>query len=201
MIILDENFPESQRQLLRGWRVPPIRQIGYEVGRSGMQDAVTESRGRPPCDRGARPLTIYKERKIDRCTEEPSPDSLGSRDGAHDAAPLDPARTRSRLRDASDRIADRGDGDAGVPRAEPPRQDPRAAGRGSHPGRERRDHHLSGGHTVRERDWCRLRSRVCVPSTISGASSSCPEASSLSTNSAASLLGCMMRALLHMREH
>ena len=37
MIILDENFPESQRQLLRGWRIP-IRQIGYEVGRSGMQD-------------------------------------------------------------------------------------------------------------------------------------------------------------------
>jgi hypothetical protein len=37
MIILDENFPESQRQLLRGWRVP-IRQIGYEVGRKGMQD-------------------------------------------------------------------------------------------------------------------------------------------------------------------
>lgn len=37
MIILDENFPESQRQLLRGWRVP-IRQIGYEVGRSGRQD-------------------------------------------------------------------------------------------------------------------------------------------------------------------
>jgi hypothetical protein len=37
MIILDENFPESQRQLLRGWRIP-IRQIGHEVGRSGMQD-------------------------------------------------------------------------------------------------------------------------------------------------------------------
>lgn len=37
MIILDENFPESQRQLLRGWRIP-VRQIGYEVGRSGMQD-------------------------------------------------------------------------------------------------------------------------------------------------------------------
>jgi hypothetical protein len=37
MIILDENFPESQRQVLRGWRVP-IRQIGYEIGRSGMQD-------------------------------------------------------------------------------------------------------------------------------------------------------------------
>ena len=37
MIILDENFPESQRQLLRGWHVP-LRQIGYEVGRKGMQD-------------------------------------------------------------------------------------------------------------------------------------------------------------------
>lgn len=37
MIILDENFPESQRQLLRGWRIP-IRQIGYEVGRKGMLD-------------------------------------------------------------------------------------------------------------------------------------------------------------------
>ena len=37
MIILDENFPESQRQLLRGWHIP-LRQIGYEVGRKGMQD-------------------------------------------------------------------------------------------------------------------------------------------------------------------
>jgi len=37
VIILDENFPESQRQLLRGWRIP-IRQIGYEVGRKGMKD-------------------------------------------------------------------------------------------------------------------------------------------------------------------
>ena len=37
MIILDENFPESQRQLLRGWRIP-IRQIGYEVSRKGMLD-------------------------------------------------------------------------------------------------------------------------------------------------------------------
>ena len=37
MIILDENFPESQRQLLRGWRVS-LRQIGYEAGRKGMQD-------------------------------------------------------------------------------------------------------------------------------------------------------------------
>jgi len=37
MIVLDENFPESQRQLLRGWRVP-LRQIGYEVGRKGLKD-------------------------------------------------------------------------------------------------------------------------------------------------------------------
>jgi len=37
MIVLDENFPESQRQLLRGWRLR-IRQIGYEVGRKGMTD-------------------------------------------------------------------------------------------------------------------------------------------------------------------
>jgi hypothetical protein len=37
MIVLDENFPESQRQLLRSWRIP-IRQIGYEVGRAGMKD-------------------------------------------------------------------------------------------------------------------------------------------------------------------
>lgn len=37
MIILDENFPEGQRQLLRVWRIP-IRQIGYEVGRKGMKD-------------------------------------------------------------------------------------------------------------------------------------------------------------------
>lgn len=37
MIVLDENFPESQRQLLRSWRIP-VRQIGYEVGRRGMKD-------------------------------------------------------------------------------------------------------------------------------------------------------------------
>jgi len=37
MIILDENIPEDQRQLLRSWRLP-VRQIGVEVGRPGMQD-------------------------------------------------------------------------------------------------------------------------------------------------------------------
>jgi hypothetical protein len=37
MIVLDENFTESQRQLLRSRRVP-IRQIGHEVGRAGMKD-------------------------------------------------------------------------------------------------------------------------------------------------------------------
>jgi hypothetical protein len=37
MIIIDENFPESQRQLLLSWRIN-IRQIGIEVGRKGIQD-------------------------------------------------------------------------------------------------------------------------------------------------------------------
>ena len=35
--VLDENILESQRQLLRGWRIP-VRQIGHELGRKGMQD-------------------------------------------------------------------------------------------------------------------------------------------------------------------
>ena len=37
MNVLDENIPDSQRQLLRGWRIP-VRQIGHEVGRSGAKD-------------------------------------------------------------------------------------------------------------------------------------------------------------------
>lgn len=37
MIIIDENFPESQRQLLLSRRIN-IRQIGIEVGRKGLQD-------------------------------------------------------------------------------------------------------------------------------------------------------------------
>ena len=37
MTVLDENYPESQRELLRAWRIP-IRQIGYEVGHKGLQD-------------------------------------------------------------------------------------------------------------------------------------------------------------------
>jgi hypothetical protein len=37
MIVLDENFPESQRQLLRSWRIR-ARQIGVEAGRKGMTD-------------------------------------------------------------------------------------------------------------------------------------------------------------------
>ena len=37
MIILDENFIESQRQLLKSWRIS-IRQIGFEVGYSGIKD-------------------------------------------------------------------------------------------------------------------------------------------------------------------
>lgn len=37
MNILDENIPASQRQLLRSWRIR-VRQIGYDIGRKGMQD-------------------------------------------------------------------------------------------------------------------------------------------------------------------
>jgi hypothetical protein len=37
MIVLDENFPDSQRRLLRSWRIP-VRQIGVEVGDKGMSD-------------------------------------------------------------------------------------------------------------------------------------------------------------------
>jgi len=37
MNILDENIPESQRQLLRGWGIR-VRQIGQDVGRQGMKD-------------------------------------------------------------------------------------------------------------------------------------------------------------------
>lgn len=37
MNILDENIPESQRQLLRSWRIQ-TKQIGHEIGRQGMND-------------------------------------------------------------------------------------------------------------------------------------------------------------------
>ena len=37
MIILDENIPDNQRQLLKSWRLS-CRQIGFEVGRKGMKD-------------------------------------------------------------------------------------------------------------------------------------------------------------------
>lgn len=37
MIIIDEHFPESQRQILQKWQIA-FRQIGYETGRSGMKD-------------------------------------------------------------------------------------------------------------------------------------------------------------------
>lgn len=38
MIVLDENVPEDQRHTLRAWHIRP-RQIGLEVGHSGMSDA------------------------------------------------------------------------------------------------------------------------------------------------------------------
>jgi len=37
MNLLDENIPDHQRQLLRGWRVP-VRQIGVDVGYKGLSD-------------------------------------------------------------------------------------------------------------------------------------------------------------------
>ena len=37
MNVLDENILESQRQLLRSWRIS-VRQIGVELGRKGMAD-------------------------------------------------------------------------------------------------------------------------------------------------------------------
>jgi hypothetical protein len=37
MIIIDENIPDSQRQLLRSWRIS-FRQISIDIGRAGMKD-------------------------------------------------------------------------------------------------------------------------------------------------------------------
>ncbi|HLN32645.1 MAG TPA: hypothetical protein VK395_33255 [Gemmataceae bacterium] len=37
MNILDENIPESQRQLLKGWKIR-VRQVGQDIGRKGMKD-------------------------------------------------------------------------------------------------------------------------------------------------------------------
>ena len=37
MNVLDENIIESQRQLLRSWRIR-AKQIGHEIGRAGMKD-------------------------------------------------------------------------------------------------------------------------------------------------------------------
>ena len=37
MIVLDQNYPKDQREILRSWRIP-IRQIGFEIGRAGMKD-------------------------------------------------------------------------------------------------------------------------------------------------------------------
>ena len=37
MIILDENIPRTQRELLEQWRIR-VRQIGVDVGRRGVKD-------------------------------------------------------------------------------------------------------------------------------------------------------------------
>lgn len=39
MNVLDENVVESQRQLLRSWRIP-VRQIGVAIGWQGLKDTV-----------------------------------------------------------------------------------------------------------------------------------------------------------------
>jgi hypothetical protein len=35
--ILDENLTRNQRELLEAWRIP-VKQIGFNIGHSGMQD-------------------------------------------------------------------------------------------------------------------------------------------------------------------
>lgn len=37
MNVLDENIISAQRLLLKSWRIP-IRQVGYDIGRRGIQD-------------------------------------------------------------------------------------------------------------------------------------------------------------------
>jgi hypothetical protein len=37
LIILDENIPDSERALLRDWRIR-VHQVGHEIGRKGMKD-------------------------------------------------------------------------------------------------------------------------------------------------------------------
>jgi hypothetical protein len=46
--ILDEQVLESQRQLLRSWRIP-IRQIGHDIGRKGMKDQEIIPLGKVMC--------------------------------------------------------------------------------------------------------------------------------------------------------
>ena len=53
MNVLDENVVESQRQLLRTWRIR-ARQIGHDIGRAGMQDEQII-----PFLRRARPVTFF----------------------------------------------------------------------------------------------------------------------------------------------
>lgn len=37
MIILDENFPDSQCHILKSWRIS-LKQIAFEIGREGLKD-------------------------------------------------------------------------------------------------------------------------------------------------------------------
>ncbi len=60
MNILDENIPNSQRQLLRSWRIR-IHQVGHEIGRQGMKDEeiIPLPHGLPPVTFFTRDLGFY----------------------------------------------------------------------------------------------------------------------------------------------
>ncbi|MCK4541847.1 MAG: hypothetical protein KAU17_06395 [Spirochaetales bacterium] len=60
MNILDENIPDSQRQILRSWRIR-IHQVGHEIGRQGMKDEeiIPLLHGLPPVTFFTRDLGFY----------------------------------------------------------------------------------------------------------------------------------------------
>jgi len=62
MILFDENIPDSQRHLLRGWRIR-VHQIGHEIGRSGMKDKEIIPPQRWPGIRWARVENPFRGRR------------------------------------------------------------------------------------------------------------------------------------------
>lgn len=63
MHILDENIPESQRLLLRSWRIH-CRQIGHEIGKQGMTDTsiISFLHKSKPATFFTRDLGFYKQK-------------------------------------------------------------------------------------------------------------------------------------------